>query len=94
MALPGVGAKVADCVSLFSLDKDDAIPGDTHVRQMVERHYAPELAGKSLTPTVYAAIGDALRNRFGPMAGWAQQYLFYEDLFEKRAWAAYEKQLG
>jgi len=94
IALTGVGAKVADCVCLFSLDKDDAIPGDTHVRQVVERLYAPELAGKSLTPTVYAAIGDALRQRFGPMAGWAQQYLFYDNMFEKRAWSSYEKQLG
>jgi len=92
MALTGVGAKVADCVCLFSLDKDEAIPGDTHVRQVVERLYAPELAGKSLTPPVYDAIGDALRQRFGPMAGWAQQYLFYDNLFEKRAWSAYEKQ--
>lgn len=26
---------------------------------------------KSLTPTVYEAIGDVFRKRFGPKAGWA-----------------------
>jgi N-glycosylase/DNA lyase len=93
VSLPGVGEKIADCACIFSLDHDGAIPGDTHIRQIVERHYLPSIAGKSLTKTVYAQIGDALRDRFGPMAGWAQQYLFYQDLYEKRAWGAYEKQL-
>jgi 3-methyladenine DNA glycosylase/8-oxoguanine DNA glycosylase len=32
--LPGVGPKVAACVALFSLDKADAIPVDTHVWQL------------------------------------------------------------
>ena len=27
----GVGRKVADCVALFSLDKHDVVPVDTHV---------------------------------------------------------------
>ncbi len=69
MVLPGVGAKIADCVCLFSLDHDEAIPVDTHVRRMVETYYRPDLAGESLTPGVTARIGDALRQRFGPMAG-------------------------
>jgi hypothetical protein len=30
----GVGPKVAACVALFSLDKHDAIPVDTHVWQV------------------------------------------------------------
>lgn len=29
--LPGVGAKVAACIALFSLDQHHAIPIDTHV---------------------------------------------------------------
>lgn len=32
--LPGIGPKVAACVALFSLDKHDAIPVDTHVWQI------------------------------------------------------------
>eukprot|EP00982_Pelagococcus_subviridis_P005048 29464-Pelagococcus_subviridis.AAC.6 len=48
--LPGVGPKVAACVCLFSLDKHDAIPVDTHVWQLAVEHYVPALASKSLTP--------------------------------------------
>lgn len=32
--LPGVGPKVAACISLFSLDQHHAIPVDTHVWQV------------------------------------------------------------
>ena len=37
--LPGVGPKVAACVALFSLDKHDCIPVDTHVWQFACAHY-------------------------------------------------------
>ena len=95
VALPGVGEKIADCVCLFSLDKDAAIPVDTHVRQIAQRTYlkgtpsAKSLTNKSLTKAGYAQIGDHFRAQFGPMAGWAQQYLFFEDLFQKGAWESY-----
>ncbi|MCW3060637.1 MAG: ogg1 [Capsulimonas sp.] len=92
LTLTGVGEKIADCVCLFCLDKDAAIPVDTHVRQIAERYYLQGAAPKSLTKNSYALIGDTIRNRFGPMAGWAQQYLFYADTFEKKAWSAYEAQ--
>ena len=56
--LPGVGAKVADCVCLMSLDKHDAVPVDTHVWQITAKHYMPQLARtKSLTAKVYKQIG-------------------------------------
>lgn len=74
----GVGEKIADCACLFSLDKDGAIPVDTHIWRMARAHYAPELAGRSLTPAAYARVGEAFRDRFGPFAGWAQQTLFYQ----------------
>ena len=35
--LHGIGAKLADCICLFCLDKDGAVPVDTHVRQIAER---------------------------------------------------------
>ena len=90
MALPGVGAKIADCVCLFSLDKDGAVPVDTHIRQIAQRSYLSDApATKSLTPATYNKIGDDLRARFGPMAGWAQQYLFLHDIYEKGAWDSY-----
>lgn len=95
--LTGIGEKIADCVCLFSLDKDEAIPVDTHIRQVAERHYLPVAAAGSTGAGsrkrhTYAQIGDTIRDRFGPMAGWAQQYLFFEDLFEKRAWGAFQSQ--
>ena len=73
----GVGEKIADCVCLFSLDKDGAIPVDTHIWRMAVTRYAPELAGKALTPANYARATQAFHDRFGPRAGWAQQILFY-----------------
>lgn len=76
----GIGTKLADCICLFALDKDEALPVDTHIRQIAVRLFAPELAGKSLTPTVYARIESAFRDRFGSTAGWAQQYLFFPEL--------------
>ncbi len=76
----GIGAKLADCICLFCLDKNDAVPIDTHVRQIAVRLFAPELAAKSLTPRIYNALADAYRSRFGAYAGWAQQYLFFAEL--------------
>ena len=92
MTLSGVGEKIADCVCLFSLDKDEAIPIDTHVRKIANRHYLGTHhlpSSKTLTPKSYAHIGDTLRAEFGPMAGWAQQYLFFQDLYLKNQWEAY-----
>lgn len=79
-AFHGIGAKLADCICLFSLDKDEATPVDTHIRQIAVRLFAPELGGKSLTPKVYAQIAETYHKRFGPTAGWAQQYLFFPEL--------------
>ncbi len=56
--LPGVGAKVADCVCLTSLGKSEAIPVDTHVWQIAVRDYGLKFSGRStLTARVYREIG-------------------------------------
>lgn len=47
-------AQVAACVCLFSLDKHEAIPVDTHVWAVAVRYYTPHLKGKSLTKQVRA----------------------------------------
>jgi len=80
----GVGPKIADCVCIFSLDKDEAVPVDTHVRQIAVELYMPELKARSLTANVYTKVGDYFRERFGARAGWAQQYLFYWHLVRHR----------
>jgi len=79
--LTGVGAKVADCVCLMSLDQPGAIPVDTHVWQFTARDYMPQLRQcKSVTETVYNNIGVFYRTLWGPYAGWAHSVLFSADL--------------
>ncbi|KAH9129390.1 hypothetical protein AeMF1_000569 [Aphanomyces euteiches] len=85
----GVGRKVADCVALFSLDKLEAIPVDTHVWQIACRDFRfNKAASKSLTPTVYAAVGKLYQDRFTPYAGWAHSILFAADLVHFKALVA------
>lgn len=80
VTLPGVGYKIADCVCLFALDKPQAIPVDTHVWQIAQRDYLPELRGRSLTEKAYRQVGDFFRARFGEYAGWAHNVLFASEL--------------
>ena len=72
MGCYGIGDKVADCISLFGLDKPEAFPVDRWVeRAMV--HYFPD--GKQ-------PHGDDLvmwaQDHFGRHAGYANQLLFHE----------------
>ena len=83
--LPGVGPKVAACVCLFSLDKHEAIPVDTHVWQLAVEHYTPNLEGKSLTPRVMMEVEEAIVGVFGAYAGWAHNTLFVAELAHVRA---------
>jgi N-glycosylase/DNA lyase len=80
VALHGIGAKIADCISLFALNKDEVAPIDTHTRQIAIRLFRPDLANASLTPRIYTALRDEYHSRFGAYAGWAQQYLFFAEL--------------
>lgn len=84
--LPGVGAKVADCVCLMALDKADVVPVDTHVWQIAVRDYLPHLAkNKTLTDKAYREVGQFFREKFGPYAGWAHSVLFTADLKPTKA---------
>ena len=78
----GIGRKVADCIALFSLDSDEAIPVDVHVQHIASRDYDPSVLGgaKSLTPTIYKQVGDLFRHRFPNYAGWAHSLLFVAEL--------------
>ena len=81
----GIGRKIADCIALFSLDADGAVPVDTHIWQIARAHYAPHLAGRALTPGTYQNVVDAFQERFGERSGWAQQILFYRRAVGDRA---------
>jgi N-glycosylase/DNA lyase len=69
MELPGVGAKVADCVLLFGAGRLEAFPVDVWILRTLAKRYG--LVGWS--PDAVAHFG---RIHFGPRAGLAQQYLF------------------
>ena len=71
MELPGVGPKVADCCLLFSLDHLEAFPVDRWVIRAVEEWFdvRPGMSQE--------AMGIWARERFGPYAGYAGQYLFH-----------------
>ncbi len=84
MRIEGVGPKIADCVCLFAFARDQAVPVDTHVWQLVRDRYLPALRGRSLTPSLYAQVLQFFQTRF-EKPGWAQQYLFYDHLLESRA---------
>ncbi|MBI2842212.1 MAG: hypothetical protein HYX78_02305 [Armatimonadetes bacterium] len=84
LTLRGVGAKIADCALLFAFDKDEAVPVDTHIRQVAVRYYMPELKTKTITPKAYDRILSVFWDKFGPYAGWAQEFLYYEDLLRSR----------
>lgn len=67
----GISDKIADCVSLFSLDKPDAFPIDRHIRNALSGYFP----GRKTPPD--AKLRDCAQNYFGPNAGYAGQFLFY-----------------
>lgn len=79
----GVGPKLADCIALYSLGHTEAVPVDTHMWQAYCRHYGDP--GVPLTDRRMREVGDFMRGRFGGLAGFAQHYLFVENLRRKRA---------
>jgi len=69
---PGVGRKVANCAMLFGFGRLSAFPVDTWISRVMKRHYWR--GRKKPTPL---ALEENLASRFGPHAGYAQQYLFH-----------------
>lgn len=70
MAYSGVGPKVADCILLFTGCRRDVFPVDVWVRRVMETLYFGR-------PAPLRDIEAFIRARFGNLAGYAQQYLFY-----------------
>lgn len=79
-SLPGVGPKLADCISLYAFDKTAAAPVDTHLWQAYCQVYRRDWLGTALTDSRKRDVGEALRDRFGDLAGFAQQFLFVDHL--------------
>ncbi len=75
MKFPGVGEKVANCILLFStLKRLDAFPIDVWVRRVMKELYFPCVEEKNLDKATIYAIA---KEKYGALAGIAQQYLFY-----------------
>ena len=66
----GVGPKVGDCIALFGMRKYDTFPVDVWVKRVMQEFYVTE--DMSLTKIRAYAV-----DKFGDLAGFAQQYLFY-----------------
>ena len=72
----GIGRKIADCVTLFSLDKLEAVPIDVHVKRITEKLYSSLLREKPRGANNYEFIGNFWRRYFGRFAGFAQEFLY------------------
>ena len=79
LKFPGVGPKVADCIMLFSMKKYEVFPIDVWVKRvMTELYFNKEINTKKvkINPDNKKILKYA-ENKFGKLAGLAQQYLFY-----------------
>ncbi|MBO4293365.1 MAG: 8-oxoguanine DNA glycosylase [Clostridia bacterium] len=75
LKLSGVGPKVADCILLFSdLKRLDVFPIDVWVRRVMNDLYIKEA---DETKVSKKKIENLAQEKFGNLAGLAQQYLFY-----------------
>ena len=73
LQVPGVGPK-ADCVLLFGFQKREVFPVDVWVRRVMNEIYLHETEEEKVTKEKIQQIA---RQKYGNLAGIAQQYLFY-----------------
>jgi N-glycosylase/DNA lyase len=71
LELPGVGEKVADCVSLFGFGRLSAFPIDVWMQRALLRLYGVKGS--------YSRLRDFAAGKFGGYAGYAQEYLYYNE---------------
>ena len=75
LTLSGVGPKVADCILLFSdLKRFEVFPIDVWVRRVMNDLY---IKNEDETKVSKKQIEKIAKEKFGDLAGLAQQYLFY-----------------
>ena len=81
MTLDGVGDKVANCIMLFCMDKPQAFPVDTHIRQILRERYPRARRVKS---SDIRRVRAWAQEYFAPFAGYANHYLFHSRRLEER----------
>src|SRR5438067_1040081 len=79
-ALPGVGAKVANCVMLFAYERRRAFPIDVWIERVLRQQYFPR--NKTISPEQLRTFSETY---FGEHGGYAQQYLFHHARMIKNA---------
>lgn len=67
MKIKGVGGKVADCILLFALSRYSVFPGDVWIKRILKNVY--KINDNEITEFV--------KQKYGDLAGYAQQYLYY-----------------
>lgn len=81
--LPGVGAKVANCVMLFAYERLRAFPIDVWIERVLREKYFPRHRKVSA-----AGLREFCDSYFGAHGGYAQQYLFHHARKSARAASA------
>ena len=76
--LPGVGAKVANCVMLFAYERLRAFPIDVWIERVLRENYFPR--SRKLNA---ARLRMFTEGYFGEHGGYAQQYLFHHARMSK-----------
>lgn len=67
MKIKGVGGKVADCIMLFAFERFSVFPVDVWIKRIITEVYGVE----------DKLIQQYVREKYGDIAGFAQQYLYY-----------------
>jgi N-glycosylase/DNA lyase len=70
--LPGVGAKIANCVMLFAYERLRSFPIDVWIERVLKQQYFPRR--KTVTELRLREFSESY---FGEHGGYAQQYLFH-----------------
>jgi len=71
-SLPGVGAKIANCVMLFAYERLRAFPIDVWIERVLKQQYFPRKKKVS-----ELQLREFSETYFGEHGGYAQQYLFH-----------------
>lgn len=96
MSYTGIGPKVADCIALMGMGRDEVVPVDVHVERIARRDYKINPTNKDVTalreeykdlPVTRKKVNfqlDVIRmklnEQWGPYAGWAQGVLFFREV--------------
>ncbi|MGN1092690.1 MAG: DNA-3-methyladenine glycosylase family protein [Monoglobaceae bacterium] len=67
MKIKGVGGKVADCIMLFAFERFSVFPVDVWIKRIITEVYGVE----------DKLIQQYVKEKYGDIAGFAQQYLYY-----------------